>query len=256
VAARGQALRPEEWLARDQFAPALCRVNKRHRAGPEWHVNAGTTQDKALHFGNCHKYGAGIARLPFMQVTHPRKQALLRFLLSVFLVLVVVFGATDVMRRGDFLEYGLTTVAVAEHGTPYILASDVERMIELTPKDEVGFRTVLGTIRDRIGAGEQVPIPGLLLSERGHYMSIHFVGYPTLAAIPFVILDRIGVNPWKAYQVVNYLPLLALAAACYLLLGSALRAWTGIVLFVLCGALPYLNWTSPEVFTMASLLRA
>ena len=105
-----------------------------------------------------------------------------------------------------------------------------------------------------ITLGEQVPIPGLLLSERGHSMSIHFVGYPTLAAIPFVILDRIGVNPCKACQVVNYLPLLALAAACYLLLGSALHAWTAMVLFVLCGALPCLNWTSPEVFTMASLL--
>lgn len=189
-----------------------------------------------------------------MHATPPRKQALLRFLLSVFLVLVVVFSTTEVKRYGDFLEYGLTTVAVAEHGTPYIVASDVERMIELTPQNEVEFRTVLGTIRDRISAGEQVPIPGLLLSERGHYMSIHFVGYSMLTAIPFVILDSIGVNPWKAYQVMNYLPVLALAAACYLLLGSALRTWIGIMLFVLCGALPYLNWTSPEVFTMGSLL--
>jgi hypothetical protein len=138
-----------------------------------------------------------------MQVAPPGKQALLRFLLSVFLLLVVVFSTTSVKRYGDFLEYGLTTVAVAEHGTPYIVASDVERMIELTPQNEVEFRTVLGTIRDRISAGEQVPIPGLLLSERGHYMSIHFVGYSMLTAIPFVILDGIGVNPWKAYQVMN-----------------------------------------------------
>jgi len=189
-----------------------------------------------------------------MQATPPNSRAMLRFFLSVCLALVVVFCTTEVKRWGDFLEYGLTTVAVAEHGTPYIVAGDVERMIALTPAVEVEFRAVLAGVRDKIVQGETVPIPGLILSERGHYMSIHFVGYSTLTAVPFVILDAIGVNPWKAYQVINYLPVLALAWACYLLLGSALRAWVGIVLFVLCGALPYLNWTSPEVFTMGSLL--
>jgi hypothetical protein len=189
-----------------------------------------------------------------MQVTSLRTTPLLRFFLSVCLALLVVFCTSAVKRWGDFVEYGLTTVAVAEHGTPYIRASDVERMIALTPQDEVEFRAVLGTIRDNIVKGEKVPIPGLILSERGHYMSIHFVGYSTLAAIPFVLLDAVGANPWKAYQVVNYAPILALAIACYLLLGSTLRAWVALILFVLCGAMPYLDWTSPEVFTMGSLM--
>ena len=185
-----------------------------------------------------------------------RSSNFLRFVLSICAALLLVLSTTEVKRWGDFVEYGLTTIAVANHGTPYIVAADVERMIELTPEVEVEFRTVLGTIRDNIVKGEKVPIPGLILSERGHYMPIHFVGYSTLTAIPFVVLDSIGVNPWKAYQVTNYLPIVALAIACYLLFGSALRAWVGVILFVLCGALPYLNWTSPEAFTMSSLLAA
>lgn len=191
-----------------------------------------------------------------MPATPSRAVHFLRFILSVCLALVVVFCTTEVKRWGDFVEYGLTTIAVAEHGTPYIRDSDVERMIALTPEVEGDFRAVLTSIRDKIVKGETVPIPGLILSERGHYMSIHFVGYSTLTAIPFVVLDSMGVNPWKAYQVTNYLPIVALGIACYLLFGSALRAWVGLILFVLCGALPYLNWTSPEAFTMSSLLSA
>lgn len=182
--------------------------------------------------------------------THARPRG--RFFLSLCLVLLLVFCTTKVKRWGDFVEYGLTTIAVAQHGTPYIEVADVERMMALTPEQDV--HAMFTTIRDNMVKGEQVPIPGLILSERGHYMAIHFVGYSALAGIPFRLLDTIGVDPFKAYQVVNYAPILVLGLACHLLLGSARRAWLALALFVLCGALPYMNWSSPEVFTAASLL--
>lgn len=175
-----------------------------------------------------------------------------RFVLSLLLVLLLVLCATKVRKGGDFPEYGLTAIALAQHGTPYISLDDVDRAIALS--HEEGFRELFTTVRQNMVRGDEVPLPGLVRSRHGHYLAIHFFAYPALAAIPLRILDAVGVDPFKAGQLVNLLPVFVLGVACYLLFGSAKRAWLALALFLLCGAVRYLNWFSPEVFSMAALL--
>lgn len=181
-----------------------------------------------------------------MQVSLPR------FALSLFLILVVVLCTTKVRKGGDFPEYGLTSIAIAQHGTPYIQLDDVDRAIAVS--HEAGFRDLFMDIREKMVRGDEVPFPGLVRSRQGQYLALHFFAYPAMAAIPLRILDGLGVDPFKAGQVVNLLPIFVLGLACYLLLGSAWRAWLALALFLLCGALRYLNWFSPEVFSMAALI--
>lgn len=175
-----------------------------------------------------------------------------RFVLSLSLVLLLVFSATKVKKGGDFPEYGLTAIALAQHGTPYIGVEDVERAIALS--HEEGFRALFTTVRDNMARGDEVPLPGLIRASHGQYLAIHFFAYPALAAIPLRALDALGADPFKAGQLVNLASILVLGMACYLLLGSARRAWLALALCLLCGALRYLNWFSPEVFSMAALL--
>lgn len=175
-----------------------------------------------------------------------------RFVLSLLFVLVVIFSATKVKKGGDFPEYGLTAIALAQHGTPYITLDDVDRAIALS--HEAGFRDLFTTVRTNMVRGDEVPLPGLIRSRHGHYLAIHFFAYPAMAAIPMRVLDVLGMDPFKAGQLVNLLPVFVLGIACYLLLGSARRAWLALALFLLCGALRYLTWFSPEVFSMAALL--
>lgn len=175
-----------------------------------------------------------------------------RFVLSLLLVLLLIFGATKVRKGGDFPEYGLTAIALAQHGTPYIALDDVERAIALS--HEEGFRELFTSVRDKMARGDQVPIPGIIRSSQGHYLAIHFFAYPALTAIPLRVLDAVGADPFKAGQLVNLAAVFVLGIACYLLFGSARRAWLALVLFLLCGALRYLTWFSPEVFSMAALV--
>lgn len=175
-----------------------------------------------------------------------------RFVLSLLVVLVLIVSATKVKKGGDFPEYGLTAIALAQHGTPYITLDDVDHAIAMSP--EAGFRELFTTVRANMAQGAEVPLPGLIRSRHGQYLAIHFFAYPALAAIPMRVLDALGVDPFKAGQLVNLLPVFVLGIACYLLLGSARHAWLALALFLLCGALRYLNWFSPEVFSMAALL--
>lgn len=175
-----------------------------------------------------------------------------RFALTLFFILVLVFCTTKVRKGGDFPEYGLTSIALAQHGTPYIRLDDVDRAIALS--HEAGFRDLFTEIRENMVRGDEVPFPGLVRSRQGQYLAIHFFAYPAMAALPMRFLDALGVDPFKAGQLVNLLPVFVLGVACYLLLGSAWRTWLALALFLLCGALRYLNWFSPEVFSMAALI--
>lgn len=165
---------------------------------------------------------------------------------------ILLFCTTRPIKSGDFVEYCLTTIAFATHGTPYVTLSDVEHAIALS--SEEGYRGMFMVIREYMLAGHEAPMPGLLRSRHGHYLTLHFFAYPALAALPFRIFEAAGIDPFKAYQLVNYAPLLAVGLACRLLFGSGRRAGLALALFLLCGALRYLNWCSPEVFTTASLL--
>jgi hypothetical protein len=92
---------------------------------------------------------------------------------------------------------------------------------------------------------------------RGRYgavFPIHFFGYPALAALPLRVFEATGVPPLKAFQAANYAAIFVLGLALLRLFRSAVSAGLGVLLFLGCGGMLYMNQTSPECVGAASLL--
>lgn len=174
--------------------------------------------------------------------------------LAVFLVLLS-FAALLLHRpakNADFQEYGLMTIALAEHGSPGIRLEDVEIANRLSP--EPAFVSLHRQLRGGMERGEQMPFPGFVRGKDGSYYAIHFFAYSALAVLPFKFIDALGGQPFKAFQVVNLAALALLAVAMFRLSGSCGRAVFGILFFLLSGGVLYADWASTEFFTACSLL--
>lgn len=152
---------------------------------------------------------------------------------------------------GDVAEYALDTIALAAHGTPDIRLADVERGKALLPQLAEPF----GLLERGMRAGEPKLYAAFVRGREDKVYSVHFFGYPALAALPFKVLDRLGVAaPFKAFQLVNLGAVFILGLALRRFFGSGARALAGVALFLLCGGALYLNWTSPECLSAALLL--
>ncbi len=173
------------------------------------------------------------------------------------LVLAVLLGALLALfppsYSGDVVEYSLETVALAAHGTPDIRMADLERGKALLPQLAEPF----GLLERGMRAGDPALYAAFVRGRAGKVYSVHFFGYPALAALPFKVLDRLGAAaPFKAFQVVNLGAVFILGLALQRFFGSGARALAGVALFLLCGGALYLNWTSPECMSAALLLAA
>jgi hypothetical protein len=173
------------------------------------------------------------------------------FAIQLALVLLVLL-ASKPDKAGDFFEYGVTTIALARHGTPDIRADDAALAAALSP--EAGYRDLFLSMQEHIARGEQVPMPGLYGGRDGVY-AIHFFAYPALAALPFRLLLEAGAaNPFKAFQLVNFGALWLLGLVMFRYVGSSRRAFAALGLFMASGGILYGNWCSPEMVTAAALL--
>lgn len=175
----------------------------------------------------------------------------LAFAIQLALILLVLLVSKP-DKAGDFFEYGVTTVAIASHGTPELRVEDAALAAALSP--EPGYRALFLSMRDKIARGEQIPMPGLYRGKDGIY-TIHFFAYPVLAALPFRLLLEAGAaNPFKAFQIVNFGALWLLGIVMFHFFGSGRRAFAALGLVLLSGGILYGNWCSPEMVTAAALL--
>jgi len=165
-------------------------------------------------------------------------------------LLVLLVSRPD--KSGDFFEYGVTTIAIARHGTPDVRVDDAALAAALSP--ETGYRDLFLAMRDGIARGEQVPMPGLYRGKDGMF-TIHFFAYPALVALPFRVLMDVGAaNPFKAFQLVNFAALWLLGLVMFRFFGSGRRAFAALALVLASGGILYRNWCSPEMVTAAALL--
>jgi hypothetical protein len=172
-----------------------------------------------------------------------------RFAVALAMLLIALCTLAPPKHYGDFAEYALTTVALADHASPAIRAPDAARGCALAPAWCGHFHTT----EAGIDAGVEVPVPGLLRA-RGSYYTIHFFAYPALAVLPFKLLPAFGIDPLRCFLVVNSAALFVLGLALLRLFGSARRAALGMLAYLLCGGMLYWQWSSPECFSAASLL--
>jgi hypothetical protein len=129
--------------------------------------------------------------------------------------------------------------------------ADLERAKALLPPLAAPYALLERGMR----AGDPKLYAAFVRGRDGRVYSVHFPGYPALAALPFKVLARLGAAaPFKAFQVVNLGAVFVLGLALRRFFGSGPKALAGVGLFLLCGGALYLNWTSPECMSAAALL--
>ncbi|MCC2958641.1 hypothetical protein LK542_23805 [Massilia sp. IC2-477] len=174
-----------------------------------------------------------------------------RFALLLALLLAALFAARPVSLSGDILEYSVNTVGIAAHGTPDLRIEDFERTKALAPER---FTPLFAMLQDEMRRGVQDVYPAFQRGSSGHVYSVHFFGYPMMAALPLRLLEALGQEPFKAFQVVNLVFVFILGLALHRFFGASGRAALALALFMLCGGVLYWNWSSPETVGAASLL--
>ncbi|MCC6073454.1 hypothetical protein ACFSQU_00495 [Massilia sp. GCM10020059] len=172
------------------------------------------------------------------------------FHLLLALMLAGLFAVTPPRMGGDVVEYSLTTIAIASHGTADIRLEDIARGRELLPRLKEPYDLLEKGMRENA----QQLYAAFTRGREGKVYAIHFWGYPALAAGPFKLLGAVGASPLKALQAVNLAAIFILGLALNRLFRSPGKALFGVGLFMLCGGGLYFNWSSPECLSAAFLL--
>jgi hypothetical protein len=173
-------------------------------------------------------------------------------LLPLSLLLLLLLAFTRPIFGGDAVEYTTNALGLASHASPDIVLDDVERTRRLIPE----LAPPLDRLEQDMRTGAKEVYPAFVRGRDGKVYALHFFGYSLLAALPLKLFSLLGVAPFKAFQVVNYAALFILGLALRRFFGSSARAWLGLGLFLGCGGVLYLNWTSPEFLSAACLLAA
>lgn len=174
-----------------------------------------------------------------------------RFGLLLALCLALLVGLYQPLFRGDVIEYSLDTVALASHGSPDIHLADIARTRAMVPD---WFDPAFDQLERGMRAGEADLYAAFARGRGGAVYPVHFFGYSLLAALPFKVFEAVGVEPFKAFLVVNLAAVLVLGLALRRFFGSEAKAFAGLALFMLCGGALYWQWTSPECMSAALLL--
>lgn len=182
-----------------------------------------------------------------------RAAARWRFPLLLALALTALLALFEPKYYGDVVEYTAVTVALADHGSPDVRLEDIDRVRALLPGM---FVEPFAELERGMRAGQEKLYAAFVRGREGDVYAVHFFGYSLLAAAPFKLFEAIGVPPFKGFQVVNLAAVFALGLALRRFFGSDRAAWAGLGLFMLCGGVLYLNWTSPECVSAACLLAA
>jgi hypothetical protein len=152
---------------------------------------------------------------------------------------------------GDVIEYTLDTVALADHRSPDIRDSDIEHARRYAPH----LSGVYDILKADMQAQRPKVYPAFVRGREGKVYPIHFFGYCALAAVPFKALEKVGAaQPFSAFVIVNLAAVFVLGLALRRFFGSEMKAYAGVMLFMLCGGVLYFPWTSPECVSAALLL--
>ena len=182
-----------------------------------------------------------------------RASARWRFPLLLALVLIAALALFKPTFGGDVVEYTAVTVALADHGSPDVRLEDLDRVRALIPG---WFVEPFAELERGMRAGDEKLYAAFVRGRGGDVYAVHFFGYSLLAAAPFKLFEAIGVPPFKAFHAVNLAAIFMLGLALRRFFKSDKMAWTGLGLFMLCGGVLYVKWTSPECVSAAALLAA
>jgi hypothetical protein len=172
-----------------------------------------------------------------------------KFSLVLLTLLTLLFIGRKGIMAGDFDEYVLMTVAVANHVTPEIRSQDIVRAKQLLPQHAARFDGLAE------GMQTQAPIPkyGYYRASNGEVFASHFFAYSALAAIPYRLFEQIGITPSDSFYFLNLACIFILGICLYRFFDNGWKAAFGLLLFASCGGLNYVLWSSPECMSAALL---
>ena len=164
------------------------------------------------------------------------------------LLLVYVCVATPI-RHGDGHEYAITVKALASTGIPRITSPIVEKIIvDIAQYPNVGYEfTIFNEILE--GLSNNISEKhGIFRDKDGNYYGYHFSTYPILVAITYIVLEQLGANVLKSFQITNgVIVIITGVVAVRLAGGNAKRNWNIIFSILASGLVYYIQWTHPEV---------
>ena len=156
------------------------------------------------------------------------------------------------VHNGDVIEYTLTTVAMANHGTPAVRLSDLQEVGQRLP----GLKDALANLDSEIRRqADPLQLP-FARGQGGAIYAIHYFSYSALAAVPFKLLPLVGLDAFKCYLALNLFFVLLLGLTLRRVLDDNFKAAAALLLSLTCGAWAYLQWSSPEVVSATALLMA
>ncbi|MBV6320423.1 hypothetical protein [Duganella violaceipulchra] len=166
--------------------------------------------------------------------------------------LLYLLSAWPAVHNGDVAEYTLTTLAVANHGTPDIRLADLEEGQRRLPWLAYDYSEIDRNLKHQPGI---VNLPFAKGSGDKIYAA-HFFAFSALAAVPFKLLPLAGMDPFKCYLALNLCCVFILGLSLRRLLQDNLKALCMLGLALTCGIWAYLRWTTPETMAVAALLSA
>lgn len=161
---------------------------------------------------------------------------------------------------GDGLEYFLMNQSFKNHFTPDLQLRDVDSCkVILTSNHESkilinNLDSIYNQIQKYNGGKLSWQPYGFYKSYNGKYYSYHFWGYSLLCLPVSQAFYYIGGNQVRSFQVTNTLLIILLLA--YILFYSKINDFQkifAIALYLLCGNLYYLLWSSPEIMSSSLL---
>ncbi len=174
----------------------------------------------------------------------------LRFPLVLLALLAAMLAVFKPSFNGDVIEYSLTTIAVAGHGTPDIRLDDIARAKAILPQFAEPYEILERDMR----AGAKEVYPAFARGRSGDVYAIHFFGYPALVAVPYKLFEVTGIDPMKGFLVINLATLFILGLSLRRFFNSDAKAWGALLLFMLCGGSQYWPWITPELLGATFLL--
>lgn len=175
-----------------------------------------------------------------------------QFALGLLTLLIAVFAFNQSKLQGDIDEYTLMTIAFVNHQSPDIRLEDIRTAQKLLPDHAGLFQATADGMAEHL----QIPKPGFYRAKNESVYAIHFFSYSALTAVPFYVFGKLGIPAFDSFLWVNLSFVFILGLSLFLFFENAKKASLALLMFVLCGGLNYLRWTSTEMMSAAALCSA
>ncbi|MEK3764651.1 hypothetical protein [Solibacillus sp. FSL K6-4121] len=159
--------------------------------------------------------------------------------MTIVVLFLVLLGKPTIY--GDGREYLGMTISFSNHLTPNLTEEDIIERTKLEEKNGIFF-------------SEDFLYAGYFEDLNEDYYSYHFWFYSLISVIPYFLLNLIGMNPLKVFQVVNGLLFIFLFYKIWKnsYLNEKGKTWL-IVVSLFSPIILYIPWSHPEVFSYVFL---